>query len=259
MAQNVVHVRMTRQQLQETIRTLPLLLNGHAADTTGLVRGLQLRTGVEALSLIKNSFVAKASGGADEAGDRWPKLSPRTVAYGRRYPGLAAKRAAAKAEGRPGRPLLTKKQNERWKQIYANALRGIMGKMHGPPGPDEKGHAAAYAWLTIKEEGGKTIFGEYADAPHEILRDTGQLLNSLSPGVDGPSGHENQIFDVSTAGTVIVGTNRKGAADHHTGANGKPERRLWPRVERWPARWWGNLIGALRDGAAEVLQRLLNG
>ncbi len=253
MAENVVHFRGTRQQLHSLISTLPRILSGHVSDPTGLTRGLQLRIGVQALSLIKEAFVAKARGGSDEAGDSWPPLSKKYVAYHRRHPGLASKRAQAKAEGRPGRPLLTKQQNERWKSIYARTLHALTPNLLQGPGREEKSHAAAHAWMVLKAEGGKTIFGEYADAPTETLRDTGTLLNSLSPGVDGPSGHPNQIFNVSP-GSIIVGSNRKGAAFHHRG-----KRRLWPRVETWPARWWSLIMDQLRDGAAQVLVNILRG
>lgn len=255
MPQHTIHVRTTRKQLMDTIRQeLPRALSGHGPDSTGLVQGLQLRVGMQALSLIKEAFVVKARGGTDEAGDSWPPLTRKHIAYGRRHPGLDSIRRQAKAEGRPGRPLLTKRQNERWKALYTRALRGLAAQnREGGAGPEEKGHAAAYAWMVLKTEGGKTILGEYGDTPTEILRDSGQLLNSLSPGVAGPSGHPNQIFRVNP-GEVIIGTNRKGAARMHAG-----KRRLWPRVETWPQRWWGLLSGTLRDGAANVLQRMLGG
>lgn len=263
MATNVVHFRGTRKQLADIVRSLPLVLNGHMQDPGGLAQGLQLRIGAAALSLIKVAFIAKSRGGTDEAGDSWTKLSPKYVAYGRRHPELTQIRKQAKAEGRPGRPMLTKKQDERWRRIFAGKLHQVSAKQRkmtifGGTSTQAKSAAAAYAWAVLKAEGGQTIFDNFKDAPVEILRDTGVLLNSLSPGVNGPSGHENQVFRVQP-GTVIVGTNRKGAAAHHKGSGKLPERRLWPRVERWPSSWWQQITGTLRDGAAQVLIRMLGG
>ena len=57
-----------------------------------------------------------------------------------------------------------------------------------------------------------TLLMKYGGRQVDILRDTGLLLNSLSPGVVSAE----QVFKVAP-GTVIVGTNRKWAYCHHYG------------------------------------------
>lgn len=199
-----------------------------------------LLLGVAALSLIRKAFIVKARGGTDEAGESWAPLKAETIAYGRRHPGLR------RTGPNPKRPLLTKQQDALWRGIYA----GILASTKDPR------LAAAIAWTKVKAEGGRTIKAEYGGQQVEILRDRGLLLNSLSPGVDGPSGAAHQVFRIEQGG-VIVGTNRKGALAHHNGTKHLPQRRLWPDPTNWPAHWWKFLLSTLRDGVARVLiQRL---
>jgi hypothetical protein len=250
MANNIIHTRAGRVALQALLRDVPAMMTGRVQDPSGSVRGVQLRLGMVALSLIKVAFIMKSRGGTDEAGDRWKPLSPRYIAYGRRHPGLKAIRDAARAKGRPGRPLLTDKQDLEWRKIFAKtfyALRRRLGER------EAKATAAGHAWNVLKASGARTIFAEYSTTEVEILRDTGVLFNSLSPGVDGPSGAPNQIFNTGP-GFVVVGTNRKGAAAHHTGTARLPQRRLWPDPKRWPQSWWRQLTNQLRDGIVRAIQ-----
>lgn len=248
-----VYVHATRPQIRQMMRVAIGALAGNHADATGQVRQLMLAMGMEAMSIVKEAFLVKAAGGTDEAGLTWPPLSPKTIAYSRRHPGLTAKRNAATAEGRPGRPLLTKAENDRWKKIFAGRVHAYQKK--GASLKEAKAHAAATAWMILKAEGGKTILGEYGDTKVEILRDTGLLLNSFSPGV--PS--KEQILRTEP-GAVILGTNRKGAADHHRGIPGRlPQRRLWPEVSSWPAAWWDRIAGVLRQGTISLVTRMLGG
>lgn len=217
---------------------------------------------MEALSFIKDAFIVKSRGGTDEAGDSWPPLSPTTIAYRRNHPGLAGKRAAAKAEGRPGRPLLTQAENARWKQLYARKLRHLAGDplLLSIPSATVKSQAAAYAWYVLKLEGAKTILGEYGKTQVDILRDKGLLLNSLSPGeMVGVQNSAEQILEAG-AGEVIVGTNRKGAAAHHKGTDRIPQRRLWPEPSRWPGAWFRRLLSHVSRGiSSDVVRRLQGG
>lgn len=89
----------------------------------------------------------------------------------------------------------------------------------------------------------------------QILRDTGLLLNSLSPGVSGP-GQAVQILRTEP-GAVIVGTNRKGAKWHMVGGKHLPKRRLWPEVGRWPDAWWRQIVSTTRQGAIKLISRTL--
>jgi hypothetical protein len=93
--------------------------------------------------------------------------------------------------------------------------------------------------------------------PHmgtEILRDTGLLLNSLSPGIEPAL----NVFRV-LPGVVIVGTNRKWAWTHHRGLPKRriPQRRLWPSVDRWPSSWWLDILEQARQGLIDIAIQLI--
>ena len=193
-----------------------------------LAKGVQTAVGVQVLSDVTEAYVVKARGGVGEDGIRWPRLSPKTLAYGRRAP-----RGKGYAPGgKDG--LLTKKQLARWRQIYGRTLARLAASEDLTAA---KGRAAAIAWAQVKREGGKTKIGVYASRPHEVLRDTGVLLNSLSPAL--PVGAE-QVFDTSP-GSVVVGTSVAYASVHHRGnkAKGIPRRPLWPDTSPriWLERW----------------------
>lgn len=175
--------------------------------------------------------MVKARGGTDESGLQWPPLKSSTIAYSRRHPGVPPSKKRA-----PFRPswMLTEKQRKRWWQL--NALGG-----------------AAFAWRVLKSEGAKTLIGEYGNTPVEILRDTGLLLNSLTPGLGSPE----QVFDAE-ATSVVVGTNRKWAGCHHRGIPGRlPQRRLWPEPSQWPESWWADILGEAKIGLLEVAMFLI--
>jgi hypothetical protein len=97
----------------------------------------------------------------------------------------------------------------------------------------------------------------------EILRDTGELLTSLTPKVvvgDTPPVVPKQVFRLEHA-SVIIGTNREWALDQHEGRPHRvpplPQRRLWPAPNRWPSSWWKELAEQGRDGLLAVLLFLL--
>jgi hypothetical protein len=119
----------------------------------------------------------------------------------------------------------------------------------------DRGHAARRAWFILKAEGARTLLDKYGNRQVEILRDTGLLLNSLSPGVSS----SEQILRTGP-GEVVVGTNRKGAAAHHYGVPGRlPQRRLWPEPSRWPSSWWAELVEQARAGLIDVVVHLIGG
>lgn len=236
MIQNVTHVRASRAAARQALAALPrrALAGGQVADA------MMARCGMAALGRIKQAFVVKARGGTDEAGDQWKPLSPRTIAYSKtRQRGRGGRTRAEK--GRPTRPsqALNAKQQARWWEVYRRQLAIRKG---------DKGHAAAVAWLVLKGEGARTLVDKYGHRQVEILRDTGLLLNSLSPGVASAE----QVFRVGR-GEVIVGTNRKGAAGHHAGIPGRlPQRRLWPEPRKWPTGWWQDITEQVKQGLADL-------
>lgn len=245
---DAVH-RGSRAALMDRLRELPGMLAGRVSDPSGAVDAMMTAVGVEALSIIREAYIEKARGGTDEAGLSWQKLSPRTIAYGRRHGAtLARKRKAAAKAGRPGRPLLTAAQDRLWKGVFASTARRLT--LAGEK--NANANAAALAWRLVKAAGGKTILSEYGGTKVEILRDTGRLLASLSPGTP------DNILRVGP-GEVSVGTNVVYARTHHEGRGKVPARPLWPELDSWPQAWWDRLEEVVADGVAGMVRRAVGG
>jgi hypothetical protein len=270
----------TRAELKALTYRLGAILAGREADTLGVARGFLLSLGVAALSDIKDAFVTKARGGTDEMGIKWPPLSKEYLAYGRRF-GRGEKVKLTRAAGldlklnrfAPGgdKGLLTKDQLIRWRKIFAS----LVPRFYMSTGniAFAKTRAAQIAWATLKKEGAKTKLEVFGSRPAEILRDTGILLNSLSPGIvggtPGPSasyekpglpGGEDQIFELGR-GQVAVGTTVA-----YAGAHNKPIKATVPRrqflpdnAEQVPEVWWDRWltvgVQALANGAATYFGR----
>lgn len=222
-----------REDLVDRLRGLPSMLAGRTPDPDGTVRGLLLALGLQALSLIKGAFIVKSRGGTDEAGITWKKLDPKYVAYQRRHPG--------RPRGGP-RPTLNAAQDRQWRAIYATMSRRLIAE--GMEAKSAGAQAAAAAWAHAKANGATTLLERYGNAPVEILRDTGLLLNTLSPG----SGHPDQILRPGP-GKVTVGSNLKKAGRLHK------DRPLWP--EELPPAWETRLADTLGDGIKLVIGGLL--
>lgn len=272
MSSTKVYFRGSREDAREVVRNLIDILTGKVRDSMNIAQGVFLALGFAALSDIKADFVRKSRGMTGEDGETWPPLSREYLAYQRRF-GPGEKASLRKAAGvtagmkyAPGgilkttviehtitekivqnKGLLTKPQLKRWNQIFARMAARLSLTM--PPG-EAKARAAQIAWATLKREGAKTLLEVYGNRQVDILRDTGVLLNSLSPGrITGGTyskptadGGELQIFDTIANG-VIVGTNVPYAAVHNNGSQkrGIPKRQFLPKeaptvwLQRWAA------------------------
>jgi hypothetical protein len=116
-----------------------------------------------------------------------------------------------------------------------------------------KNHAARRAWVLLKNEGVVTLFDKYHRRHVDILVDTGKLLKSLTPGARSGA----QVFRVE-AGSVTIGTKRKGALAHHQGVPGRlPQRRLWPKPANWPMSWWNDILSRVAEGLARIAVHLV--
>lgn len=245
----------TRDEAVDLIRSLPAILAGVVPDPFGLADRVKLRAGVALLSEVQQDFIVKSRGGTGRDGVKWPDLKPETVAN-RRV--TRAEKKAAGVTGRRVRGLLTPAQDREWRKrfrvVYLAARRDV--------GHDEARRIAfASAWKWVKEHFGavtrKEVFG---GRKVDILRDTGELFRSLTPGVEyTPSGEPGQVFDTSRPGRVIVGTNKK--PQHQTGdpARGLPARHLWPADGKIPDAWWPGVNDAIRTGTGEVIAAILRG
>ncbi len=259
MAEHVVHVRASRAQIRRLVLSLPDASAGGRSEAGNLVKQMLIRLGMTLLGRIKRAFIVKAAGGTDESGLRWKPLSPSTIAYKRRHPGLPP--PARRASKRPSAALTGEQRQEWWGHYrkYLAVYKGDEPKLTDEA--DGKSHAAAMAWFLMKQKGVQTLLDKYGNVPVQILRDTGLLLNSLSPGVEDPATATaipripEQVFRVGRR-DVIVGTSRKGAKAHHTG-QGRPKRPLWPEPRDWPASWWDELLEQAKLGVVDVLLYLL--
>lgn len=243
MAETVVYVRGDRQTVREAIAAIPKIAAGEVSEAQSAKNALLVRVGLVTLGRIRRAFVIKARGGTDETGLSWPPLSPKTIAYSRRHPGVPKNRSGTRPSW-----MLSEKQKERWWALYRIGLVRFKG---------DKASAAKMAWAISKAEGAETLIGKYGATQVEILRDIDLLLNSLSPGIDEESGQEfygpiqEQVFRIGR-GDVIVGTTRKGAASHHYGTAKIPQRRLWPDPQNWTQDWWDDITDAVQDSLIEI-------
>jgi len=267
-----VYFRGSRRQAREIVDKVRLALTGGGPDEIGIARSAFTVLGFAALSDIKADFVKKARGGVGEDGVKWPPLSPRTLAYSRRFgPGEQTQLKTAAGLGRGhrhapvGTGLLDAAQLKRWKKYFSQALAWLATKY---PINQAKSIAAGIAWNKIKAEGGKTKLEVYGHRDVEILRDTGVLLNSLSPGELGGNGASyakpkgegggDQVFSLLANG-VIVGTTVKYAATHQYG---DPKRKIPARPflparapQVWLDRWSGAFARALEVGLSDAFSK----
>jgi hypothetical protein len=252
---HTIYVRKSSQQVQRILALIPEYASGLRQGVSSWGQILQVRMGLALLGRIKQAFIAKARGGADETGLRWPLLAKSTIAYSRRHPGVPLGKTRAKSA--PSW-MLTKKQRERWWSLYrqygGTAPEGATYHKSG------RSFAAAIAWRILKHEGAKTLMSEYGNTKVDILRDKGLLFNSLSPGVavgdppppPNPPKPRHQVFR-TRRGEVIVGTSRLWAGTHHKGTRRIPQRRLWPEPKRWTASWWADVLNQGRMGVIDIL------
>ena len=149
---------------------------------------------------IYEAFIAKSHGGPDNLGYSWKELSPKTRAYrnSEREP---------RPTGDSGFGLLTTKQLQTWKAIYASQLARLEKKGVNPRVASQK--AAKTAWNILKAKfNAQTVIGVYANRKVLMLRVTEHLMQSLAPGILLGSSYlapPNQIY-VQSGTSVTIGT-----------------------------------------------------
>ena len=257
-----IFLRTSREATKQAIIDVIKSVGGSASAHTELARGVHTAVGMAALSDIKNDFITKARGGTGEDGITWPPLSPKYLAYNRRFgPGERAglKKAAGLGRGNNNRGLLSKAQDRRWRQIFASVFARLSASL---PEAAAKARAGQAAWATLKREGAKTMLEVFGNRTVEILRDTGVLFNSLSVGEIAPSGDysppADQIFALTESG-VIVGTNVVYARAHNRGVPSKnlPARQFIPvdgAPQVWLDRWQATAATAVSAAIQHALR-----
>lgn len=271
----------TRNRLRRLLWSFLLGLSGQAdaGEFAPHIRGIKLRIGMVALSCVQEAFIAKASGGSDEAGIQWEALKPQTIAnrpigqgdaanlkargITKRKYGYGARRqsgADLDALGRLKRGFLTDAQDKRWRRIFAQKKSELRTR-HGMSDEAASARAAQTAWAVLKAEGAKTRLDVLGSRNVQIGRDSGRLFNSLSPGVDDPEQHpilvpppdvEDRILREEVS-SVVVGTNVEYAGAFHS------KRPLWPTSGNLPSAWMERINEAARSGVTEAIEMILRG
>lgn len=256
-------------EFRRRVRMVAGMIAGTAPDPLNIGYGFRLRIAVAFLEKVKLAFIVKSRGGTDDAGISWPKLSPQYLAYGRGP--FSSRRAGKSAPGlvrggdRDGQQkdgFMTKAQLKRWRRDFAQALKWLVLFV---PIDEAKGRAAKIAWANAKAAGVRTKLDVFGSRDVDILRDRGELFNSLSPGILVPAGlgvryeppNADQVLTES-GGVQRVGTNVAHAGAHHNPKRkGFPQRRLWP--ESLPDSWASYLIRQASSGLSAALRIWLAG
>lgn len=283
MAVHKIYTKASRAEVRSAVALLGAILTARAPDQHGIAKGFMLRLSMVWLTKVKQAFLVKARGGTDEAGYKWKPLSAAYLAYGRRFgPGEQARLKRAAGLGKehkyapgnkvplgPPKPgkvpmvtlphrvgggLLNKYQADYWWTVYLPARDRFAASMSIERA---KARAAALAWNAVKKLGGKTKLEVFGSRQVDILRDTGVLFNSLSPGTVG-SPVEGQVLE-ATGAEVVVGTNVRYAIYHHRAKKLANRRELWPDADRIPASWWDAMLRAGNRGLVEAVSLLVGG
>jgi hypothetical protein len=235
---DTVYFRGKRSDLAELLRRVPALVEN---ESGGLVEGFKLRVANAVLSEVQQDFETKARGGKGRDGIKWPPLKRETVA-GRTPPKHKAK------DERP-RGLLTVAQDALFRRTFGRVYHRLKFDLGDAAA---KAQAGKIAWAAVKAAGGKTRLATLGDRQVEILRDTGLLFRSFTPGVGETTAEVNgQVVRIPT-GRIVVGSNVK--PQHHAGIPGKlPARPFWPLGGAIPGPWWEGI----RLAAIRGLQRLV--
>jgi hypothetical protein len=255
--QRVVVTRDKKPEIEGLIRRLPAMLSGRVPDEHGIAHGFKSRLAWAFFSLVAPAFNIKGRGQTDDAGESWNPLSPSYLAYQRPVVGRQPPKGGGLAPGgKDG--MLTPEQLRLWRRTFADRYAWFVMR---EPDDQAKAHAAAIAWIVVKERGGKTKIGTFGKrqpgVDYQILVDRGILRRSIMPGqLTGRRKSDadyrapkNQEFDDRHT-ELVIGTNVPYAKYHHHAKNPLRRRRLWP--ERFPAHWWRQILSVGQSGLARI-------
>jgi hypothetical protein len=243
-----INFRGSRADVSRIAQQLAGILSGREPDTLGIGRGFLLALGFAVLSSVKEAYVIKARGGTDAMGIKWPKLKPQTIANRRVGPGDIRSSALIREREKVRKRELARIKREFARQegrLFERFLLSLDAK-------EARKRARQMASARATRATGLTKVQTLGARMVEILRDTGVLLNSLSPGrlageganvvysKPGGEGGQDQVVDVSP-GELIAGTNVAYAATHQFGDPSRniPRRQILPDNEsQVPEVWW---------------------
>jgi hypothetical protein len=205
--------RGTAAELESRIAALPAVLSGQAPDTGGAVQGLLLRVGLALLGKVRESYVQASMGGPTAFGQPWAPLAPATLAA-RRI--VATPKAIARVRSQynkmtPEQKALVKEHAKRLSAALhsrkeQNQAINVLRKQRRAGKITQKFFDKRVKLIRSPGTGrdlNKKAMHVTAGAYAKILRDTGRLLNSLSPQFVGSA---DQILRTGP-GWVEVGSN----------------------------------------------------
>src|SRR5512138_3448348 len=157
MIARIVVTRDRKAEIEGFMRRLPAILSGRVPDERGVAQGFRARLAWALYSLIAPAFNVKGRGQRDDAGEVWNPLSPAYLAYSRPITGRNRPIAGGLAPGgKDG--MLTPEQYKLWRRTFADRYQWFMMR---EPDDVAREHAAAIAWIIVKERGGKTKLGTF--------------------------------------------------------------------------------------------------
>jgi hypothetical protein len=258
------------------------MVTGREPDSLGIARGVFTAVGFAALSDIKADYMRKAAGGTGEDGIKWPALSPKTIAARRvgpkdkQLPHIAERLKQEKDAKAAAGKRFTAAAEERRKKLAARFALSMPieeAKRRASEQVKAERKAADFGLrgkIALAKQTGLRRVDIFSQRNVEILRDTGVLLNSLSPGEisgEGPGltyrrpsgdGGDEQIFELFESG-IIVGSNVAYAKTHQKGDPSRniPARQIVPErgiPQAWKERWSAAGQRALQAGARLLFQ-----
>lgn len=261
--------RGTAEALEQKIQDLPHVISGRVPDSTGAVHWLLLRVGMVVLDLVKDAYVTKSEGGTDQMGIKWEPLSPVTLILRRTRTGAKTitrlKNQLKKGTMKQRKAMrgLVKEQHERLKAIIYGKTKEDRAARSRAKRILEKKFAKGLIRRTEYLEKKKVLEGKakpqklkdlaIAGAFAMILRDTGRLLNSLSP-----AGASGDTILLAGPGWIECGSRvdymkyHQSAAPRALKKDGTPRlprRQILPDdVGQFPAEWWAKINDAFQSG-----------
>lgn len=256
------------EELRDRLDRLGSFLTGQEPDQGGIVQQLQLAVGTELLGKVKTAYTDKAEGDTDEMGISWPALAASTLAL--RHKGTSARVVKKLGDSIPNLPKhrqrLIRQQYLRLVELYraeefsskAGArARRVAQRLLRLMRP----HITAARYKKLTKELAKPLRHDQAQALaiagafSLILRDTGRLLNSLTPGTKSA----DQVLE-SEPGQIAVGSNVDYLKYHQSdrprkkkrdGTDRLPRRQVLPDdAKPIPPGWWADMLAVYSRGLA---------
>lgn len=151
------------------------VLNGHVPKYISVYNAYRARMCEQIMMRLNRSFWARAKRGADDLGNTWKPLSPKTHAY---KPLSPIEKNTYEIANTMTRGLLTPEQDLVWRTIFARIYNRLIKK--GISEYTAKKNAGMRAWGVVKARGGRTLIGLNRITDTNIR--TGVLVAATRPG-----------------------------------------------------------------------------